>query len=553
MIFEAITDDLFMFSIEFNSKVKSLPSPPKVLLKDVRNEWRCDISNVSAKSTSERDVPFSFMSSINDEDAEELAAFETKFKKFMYGGVSVQKLVTDVDLVNGITRRERRTLWLMLPDIGSLRLGYISKVDDAIGGSPSHSPRHQGNRRTYDDDEDSYYSEGASTYVTEDSGLYTNHTEDYTYDDYTIDGTVDGSIISRQRNIRLSMKHSIPLTSVISLSQEPNVSIRFNPDDATEHLRVVNVDDGNGTTLLFLANNVQEAELLTCGLKLLLERETSRLGVRGGIPTNKVSMESNNQLNKNNDVSKEIEDRDHRSDDSLSDSSNRFQNGNAPIMKSSITANVNEETRPPGVLRSSSIGDRAKYVLGKDVTENVVSNVSLPFPFALCRVLLLDSSSPVIVQWEANRGDKNFEKGKWTFPPGTRDQETYNAEHQLLSKDSMVGAHRTISFDRRRNGTYVRLSETHIVDIDNADTLSLNIVERLPRRGFAVKVCIYLKLKSPHSCDASIWGEIRPVGKNLFNQDAVHKAFGMVIDEINLRYGTCPKGKGCVYQCFMCS
>ena len=55
-------------------------------------------------------------------------------------------------------------------------------------------------------------------------------------------------------------------------------------DDKTEHLRVISIKDVSGTSLLFLANNFREAELLLCGLKLLLERETGRLGVRGGRP-----------------------------------------------------------------------------------------------------------------------------------------------------------------------------------------------------------------------------------------------------------------------------
>ena len=32
-----------------------------------------------------------------------------------------------------MTRREKRTLWLMLPEIGSLRLGFVSKMKDGGG------------------------------------------------------------------------------------------------------------------------------------------------------------------------------------------------------------------------------------------------------------------------------------------------------------------------------------------------------------------------------------------------------------------------------------
>ena len=74
------------------------------------------------------------------------------------------------------------------------------------------------------------------------------------------------------------------LTDVTRLSTEPAASVRFDPKDATEHLRVVSVQDRRGARLLMLADSFREAELLTCGLGLLLERETTRLGIRGGEP-----------------------------------------------------------------------------------------------------------------------------------------------------------------------------------------------------------------------------------------------------------------------------
>jgi len=69
------------------------------------------------------------------------------------------------------------------------------------------------------------------------------------------------------------------------LSQQSNVPINFSSEDNTEeHLRIIYFEDVSRTSLLFLANNFREAELLVRGLKLLLERETARLGVRGGLP-----------------------------------------------------------------------------------------------------------------------------------------------------------------------------------------------------------------------------------------------------------------------------
>lgn len=62
------------------------------------------------------------------------------------------------------------------------------------------------------------------------------------------------------------------------------MSIRFDPDNATENLRVISIQDMAGTSLLFLENNFKEAEWLVCSLKPLIERETARLGVRGRFP-----------------------------------------------------------------------------------------------------------------------------------------------------------------------------------------------------------------------------------------------------------------------------
>ncbi len=106
------------------------------------NDWRFDrslvarkgelVSNNGKQSTSR--PLYSFLSSLNKEEADECAVFETKFKKFLYGGVTVQRLLPNAATTrSGLTRRERRTLWLMLPEVGSLRIGFVSKLKDDIG------------------------------------------------------------------------------------------------------------------------------------------------------------------------------------------------------------------------------------------------------------------------------------------------------------------------------------------------------------------------------------------------------------------------------------
>lgn len=179
------------------------------------------------------------------------------------------------------------------------------------------------------------------------------------------------------------------------------------------------------------------------------------------------------------------------------------------------------------------------YVYGQQVVRDVARNVRLPLPLPLCRVLLLDSTSPVMRKWESNRGDKNFDKSRWVFPPATpRELERHSSEHQLIASGSMCGATRMTSFDRPRYGSTVRLSETHTVDADDRKKLVVTIEEKNPRRGFTARVKIVLRAVKEDACDASIVAEVRPVGKDMSNQAAVHKAFLLVLDEIKLRYGS---------------
>lgn len=105
------------------------------------NDWRYDRSTIARKgeiienNDRTKGYPlFSFLSTLSTEEADEFASFETKFKRFMYGGVSVQRLLPYASPTrSGLTRREKRTLWLMLPEVGSLRLGFVSKLKDDNG------------------------------------------------------------------------------------------------------------------------------------------------------------------------------------------------------------------------------------------------------------------------------------------------------------------------------------------------------------------------------------------------------------------------------------
>lgn len=368
------------------------------------------------------------------------------------------------------------------------------------------------------------------------------------------------------------------------LSQEPSVPVQLRGDDKTQHLRVISIQDVSGTSLLFLANNFREAELLICGLKLLLERETARLGVRGGLPITALG-------GKNKDgamspaAARGFRDSPNRS---LPSSSTKHRQRGMRNQKQSSgydSSVVGEESLLSGIdendskVAASSPAEETKkwskwskqpgrdymrgqassliatdesgiseqgvpqYVHGQQIVRPVAQNVVLPLPLPLCRVLLLDSTSPVIKQWEKDRGDTNFDKTTWTFPPATpRELERHSSENHLIASGSMVGASRKSSFDRPRYGSIVRLSETHTVEADNPKKVSFTVTERNPRRGFSLKVRIVLRAHKEKSCEASIFAEVRPVGKDMSNQAAVHKAFQLVLDEITDRYGD--KGHG---------
>lgn len=373
-----------------------------------------------------------------------------------------------------------------------------------------------------------------------------------------------GSTIGHIRtgNVQLSTKHSLALTDVTILSQDPRVQIRFKEEDKMEHLRVISVQDENGLSLLFLANNFREAELLVCGLKLLLERETTRLGVRGGLPVtafggrtlasamspsaargfrDTVSTPKKNKKkgSGNGYASSDVGEDDSPSEDNDTMDPNlpegRSKWGNVPgrnymrVQAAALTENNGNGVGETGVPR---------YAHGQPIEKDIARNVRLPLPLPLCRVLLLDSTSPVIKTWEKDRGDKLFEKTRWAFPPATpRELERHASEHQLIASGSMCKAHRTTSFERPRYGSLVRLSETHTVDADDSKKLTFTVTERNPRRGFSIKVRIMLRAHKANSCEATAVVEIRPVGKDMSNQAAVHNAFLLVLDEVKERYG----------------
>jgi lipid-binding SYLF domain-containing protein len=546
-----------LHSVEFMHEMSCLPRPPEILRRDSANPWRFNQSTLGEKVTSGDSLKdlFGFIGSLSVEDYEECEQFETQFKCFLYGGVSVQRLVPGEGNSNR-TGKERRTLWLMLPEVGALRLGFVSKLSDGEGALSNKSSTLKARR---DDPHRTANFDGevgtvGSEDVTLDSALNTKVRPRLTTlllssarRDLIIFPCIfqDGSMIGnnvRSGNVQLSHRHSVALTDVTILSQEPLVPIKFKGEDKTEHLRVITIQDTFGTTLVFLANNFREAELLVCGLKLLLERETTRLGIRGGIARSggkgQLASHKYHDFSRTSGTASEMCGDESTMGDSVK------QDQDLPVGRPAW-GNVpgRDYMRGQAASLSPQNGERHEigipsYDHGQQIVRDIARNVRLPLALPLCRVLLLDSTSPVIKTWEKERGDFNFDKTRWSFPPAaSREPERHTSEHQLITSGSMRGANRTTSFDRPRYGSIIRLSETHAVDTDDSSRLVLSITERNPRRGFSVKVRLILKAIDDTACDGTVVAEIRPVGKDMSNQAAVHKAFTLVVDEVKQRYG----------------
>jgi hypothetical protein len=328
---------------------------------------------------------------------------------------------------------------------------------------------------------------------------------------------------------------------------------------------------------------------------LLLECETSRLSVRGGVPLNKLG----GKLGKgalspisargtttphgwNRRDGKDVNNRhsSRRTRNDLHDSSKYSSLGEPGSSSDESPSNdgrgshFNQEPEiaslndrhkiPEGRQSWSQLPGRNKmkeiasggtasreqpqyltYELGKPICTDIATNISLPLPLSLCRVLILDSSSPVNRAWETGRADNDFRHDAWTFPPGSIREFEVNScsEQKLISRGPMTGAQRTITHSRVRNGETVRLSEILIVEQDDLTKgLVFAIKDEMPRRGFQAKVCIHLRAFGQQSCEARVVTDIRPVGKNISNQQAVHNAYVLVLNEMKKRYGLEDKG-----------
>lgn len=129
---------LIQTSVEFAHEISQLPRPPEILQKDLRKNWQFDTESIFSTYKDGEFVPLHFLSELSDSELKELNQFEAEFKSFMYEGVAIHRVV-HCAVGGGNDTIEKRTLWLMLPEIGSLRLGFLSTDQGSVLGGDDNA------------------------------------------------------------------------------------------------------------------------------------------------------------------------------------------------------------------------------------------------------------------------------------------------------------------------------------------------------------------------------------------------------------------------------
>ena len=192
-------------------------------------------------------------------------------------------------------------------------------------------------------------------------------------------------------------------------------------------MRIIIVEDKGGNVLQFITNTVREAELIICGLKLLLERECARVGPRGNAPLEDLTGGNEAALD-NTQSSKmkglRISELSVSSSGASDSSDDETQGTDIPEGRQSWSqvpsrGHLKMEANPHHLSKdaprsTSSRRDSAHegptYQFGELLIADISSNFKLDIPLALCRALILDSNSPLMNRWEINRGDTNYSK-----------------------------------------------------------------------------------------------------------------------------------------------
>lgn len=147
-----------MYSVVFAEEIAQLPRPPDVLQKDMQQHWKYDSDCFFNTNKDGDSVHVNNLSDLSDYELIEIKQFESEVKSYLYEGTSVQRVIPAAS-GKGQYIMERRTLWLMLPEVGSLRLGYLSKSTDGSGMG-------EGDNDVYSRSSDDGDSNGSSTDVS---------------------------------------------------------------------------------------------------------------------------------------------------------------------------------------------------------------------------------------------------------------------------------------------------------------------------------------------------------------------------------------------------
>lgn len=115
--------------MEFAHEISQLPEPPDTLQNDLDVNWRFDTDNAFSTKINGELVPLYFLSDLPEQELKAFDRFESKFKKLMFEGVSVRRVIpTTAGKGNAIL--EKRNLHLIMPQDGMLRLGFLSESSD---------------------------------------------------------------------------------------------------------------------------------------------------------------------------------------------------------------------------------------------------------------------------------------------------------------------------------------------------------------------------------------------------------------------------------------
>lgn len=191
-------------------------------------------------------------------------------------------------------------------------------------------------------------------------------------------------------------------------------------------MRIIIVEDKGGNVLQFITNTVREAELIICGLKLLLERECAKVGPRSdaqsgdligeneatvdNTPSSKMKGLRISELSISSSVASDSSDDETQGTDIPEGRQSWSQVPSRGHLKMEANPHHLRKDASRSTSQRGSTQEGPTYQYGELIIADISSNFKLDIPLALCRALVLDSSSPVMKRWEINRGDTNYSK-----------------------------------------------------------------------------------------------------------------------------------------------